>query len=104
MKRNTILEILSHADNKITEEYTDNDLLEYIDCLPSQEDKMVDENRWWQTWERVVKIETDVFLKVSYARSSGDSTPGELGYEDNGLDDVWEVKERIVTKTEYVEI
>ena len=104
MKRERLLEILSHADKKVTEEYTDSDLLEYIDCLSTQENEMVDESRWWQIWEKVVKVENDVFLKFSYARSSGDGTPHELGYEDNGLDDIWEVKERVVSKTEYVSI
>lgn len=102
MKRERLIEILSNADKNITEEYSDNDLIEYIDCLSTQENEMVDESRWWQTWEKVVKVEDNVFLKLSYARSSGDSTPHELGYEDNGLDDVWEVKEKIISKTVFV--
>ena len=101
MKRERLLEILHEQDETVTSVYTDADLLEYIDCLTTQENEMVDEERWWQIWEKVVKI-GNVFLKFSYAVSSSDNAPAELGYEDNGLDDVWEAKQVPVTKMTYV--
>ena len=102
MKRERLIEILSKVDSEVTEDFTDYDLIECVTCLKRVDYEEVDESRWWSIWEDVYEVEPDVYLKYSYARATGDRTPSELGYEDNGLDDIWEVQRKEVTTYNYV--
>ena len=102
MTRERLINLLSKVDSTITEEYTDYDLIEYVTCLKRVASEEVDTERWWDIWEDVYEVEPGVFLKYAYARSTGDSTPCELGYEDNGLDDIWEVNQKVITSYAYV--
>ena len=97
MKRERLIEILSKVDKEVNEDFTD-----YVTCLKRVDYQEVDEHRWWSIWEDVYEVETGVYLKYSYARTTGDSTPSDLGYEDKGLDDIWEVKRKEVVTYKYI--
>ena len=101
MKRERLLEILSAHDKKITEEYTDSDLVEYVSCLKQVHSERVDDRRWWDIWEAVYEVVPGTYVRHTYAVSTGDSTPKELGYEGNGLADIAEVTQEVISTYKY---
>ena len=101
MERKRLLKILSDTNPEVNEDYTDSDLIEYVTCLKKVHDEQIDESRWWSEWEAVYEVKEGVYLKYAYPRSTGDSTPSELGYTDYGLDEIWEVEKFIVEVAEY---
>jgi len=104
MKRERLLEVLSSVDKDINDEYSDRDLIECVRCLKTVNSELEDESRWWSTWADVYEVQDGVYLKYYYARATGDNTPSELGYEDNGLDDIFEVKREVISTYTYVNI
>lgn len=102
MKRERLIEILSKVDKEVNKDYTDYDLIDYITCLKEVQKEEVDTERWWNIWESVYEVSDGVYLKYSYAKATGDNTPSDLGYEDNGLDDIWEVKRKEVITYKYI--
>jgi len=104
MKRERLIEILSKVDKEVTKDFTDYDLIDYVTCLKEVHSEQVDEYRWWDIWEDVFEVDSDVYLKYTYAKATGDLTPSELGYEDNGLDDIVEVIKKEITTYTYTEV
>lgn len=62
-------------------------VFECLGCLSEVQSEIVCENRWWDDVETVVEF-NGIFIKYPYAKSTGDSTPWELGWERPGLDDI----------------
>lgn len=77
------------------------DIYELLSCAKEVQDQTVDESRWWNTHERVVELSPSLFVAYKYATSTGDSTPGELGWEYPSVEDIQQVFPKTVTITTY---
>ena len=89
MRKSELIEILK--EHEVDENYNTSDIFELLSCLPVVQETLYDSSRWWDVYGIVVKTKSNRFLKYYKARSTGDSTPLELGYEGNDLNDITEV-------------
>lgn len=98
MKKEELISLLNNPE--ITDDWSEYELIDYVTCLKQVHSELTDSRRWWDTWESIYETEDGKYISYQYARSTGDNTPSELGYEDCGLEDLTEVfKTETITYT-----
>lgn len=81
---------------------SDADIQELLEESPRLYDEMIDSRRWWDDYFYVVDIGGK---KIGFygARTTGDASPKDVGWEFN-MNDIFEVEEReeVIVKKYYV--
>lgn len=67
------------------------EVFEYLSCCMEIDEKRVGEYRWWDIYRYVVKSDYGDFISYEVAKSTGDLTPHELGWE-SSLDTIYLVE------------
>lgn len=77
------------------------DIYEFLSCCTEVQVTKQDNHRWWDEYENVIEILNDVFIAYSTAKTTGDRTPSEVGYEQPSIDSIKRVYPEKITTTIY---
>lgn len=98
--KNALAKELETTPDKITEAMSA-DIYEVLSCLKEVQREIYDNYRWWDTIEAVVELQPSLFVSYTYASSTGDSTPTDLGWERPPISEIHQVFPTTVTTTIY---